>query len=716
MDDFLQRLRQRKLVQWTLAYIALAFALIQVVDVVADSYDWPHLVMHLVFGVLVLGLVVALVLAWYHGERGAQHVSGPELLLIALALAIGGGLLWHFGKTGSSAEVTTTSRAGASPHAAATAASVIASASSGGAASTPPVAAGVPQSIPAKSIAALPFENFSSDKDNEYFASGMQDLILTKLADVGDLKVISRTSTEKYKSRPDDPKTIGRQLGVATLLEGSVQKAGNEVLINVQLIDARTDSHIWAESYTRTLDNIFGVEGEVAGKIADALQAKLSPSKIAQLAAVPTTNPVAYDAFLRAEYQANGGDTNYDTASWKVAIPLYRQAVQAEPGFALAWARLSAVESVLGWHGGGGEDVQQLSRQARADADQAMKLAPNLAASRLALGYCAYYGAHDYPAALDAFAAALKLAPNDADALKAQGFVQRRLGRFDEAIASLTHALVFDPRNSVLAYELGSTYAMVGRYPEAEQAFQRALAIDPGNTSAKAAYADAILHGSGDVARALALVQDDPALKFERYGLLVLQREYPEALALLDGIPDTPDNFDVVAGSKRQQQADLFRLMGDGARARPLFAQDLPRAEAQTRLQRGVLLAAAWNGVADDELGLGHTAQALAALARAQELVDNMHDQVNGPIFTEYNAMGYAQLRRADLAVPLLDKVFAAPGIGGYYSPVMLWLDPIWDPIRRDPRFQSLLRKYAQYKPAMTDDAPAAGSAAPAGR
>ncbi|MGH8403542.1 MAG: hypothetical protein ACRESO_09100, partial [Gammaproteobacteria bacterium] len=194
---------------------------------------------------------------------------------------------------------------------------------------------------PAKSIAVLPFENLSADKNNDYFVAGMQDLILTKLADIGDLKVISRTSTMLYKSHPEDLKSVGRQLGVATLLEGSVQKAGNQVLINVQLIDARTDSHIWAQSYTRTLDNVFGVEGEVAEQIATALNAKLSPAETATLAAVPTQNRAAYDLFLRAEYQANKGLVNYDTASWKAAIPLYRQAVGQDPNFALAWARLS---------------------------------------------------------------------------------------------------------------------------------------------------------------------------------------------------------------------------------------------------------------------------------------------------------------------------------------------------------------------------------------
>jgi TolB-like protein/Tfp pilus assembly protein PilF len=687
VEDFLQRLRQRKIVQWAIAYAAFWFALLQGVDIVAARFEWPAVIERCFILALAIGFCATLVLAWYHGERGAQRIGGMEIMILALLLAIGGGLLWRFGPA-------TVPRA----HAPAVSASPAVSAAR-------PATVAV-QPIPAKSIAVLPFENLSSDKDNAYFASGIQDLILTKLADVGDLKVISRTSTEKYTSRPDDLKAIGQQLGVATILEGSVQKAGNEVLVNVQLIDSRTDSHVWAQDYTRTLDNIFGVEGDVAEKVAAALKARLSPAQSEDLAAVLTTNPVAYDAFLRAEFQANLGDTNYDTASWKAAIALYRQAVRAEPGFARAWARLSAVESVLGWHGGGGNDVQQLARQARVDAEQAMKLAPDLAASRLALGYCEYYGSHDYPAALEAFVTVLKLAPNDANALKAQGFVQRRLGRFDDAIASLVHALVFDPRNSVLAYELGSTYAMASRYPEAEQAFQRALAIDPGNSSAKAGYADAILHGSGDVARALAEVQDDPALKLDRYELLLLQRKYPEALALLDDVPDTLDNFDAVLGSKNQQKADLFRLMGDDVRARALFAQDLPQAQAQTRLQDGILLAAAWGSVANDELGLGHTRQAMAALAEGQGLVDAMHDQVNGPIFTEGNAVGYAQMRRADLAVPLLARVFASPGIGGFYSPVMLWLDPYWDPIRHDPRFQALQQKYAKYKPAVTYDAP----------
>ncbi|MGH8321116.1 MAG: tetratricopeptide repeat protein, partial [Gammaproteobacteria bacterium] len=448
--------------------------------------------------------------------------------------------------------------------------------------------------IPAKSIAVLPFENLSADKNNDYFVAGMQDLILTKLADIGDLKVISRTSTMLYKSHPEDLKNVGRQLGVATLLEGSVQKAGDQVLVNVQLIDARTDSHIWAQSYTRTLDNVFGVEGEVAEQIATALNAKLSPAETATLAAVPTQNRAAYDLFLRAEYQDNKGLINYDTASWKAAIPLYRQAVEQDPNFALAWARLSYNESELAWFGGGGLDVKQLNQQARVDAERALQLQPNLSAAHLAIGYSEYWGRGDYNTALQAFATALALKPNDADTLAAQAFVERRQGHFDAAIASFQKALTLDPRNSALAFELGLTYLNASRYADAENAFQHALALDPDNRNAKSNYSNAILLSTGDIPRALTAAQgDDPVLKGTRVTLLTDQRKYREAIALLDSIPDTPDNFPF-GGAKAQQQADLYRLMGDVTHARPLYAQALPIASAQLAVQQGINLTAVW--------------------------------------------------------------------------------------------------------------------------
>jgi TolB-like protein len=277
--------------------VAGAWAVLQVLDLVAQEFGWPGAVMRSITVVLGIGFFVALVLAWYHGERGAQRVGGIELAMLAALLVIAAvAVSWvrhdHRSAVPAAAAV--------SPAASVT---VVVQ----GRALAPAVssmdAAPIPaQAIPAKSIAVLPFENLSTDKGNAYFADGMQDLVLTKLADIGDLKVISRTSTEKYKSHPDDLKTIGQQLGVATILEGSVQKAGNQVLINLQLIDARSDGHLWAQSYQRDLTNIFGVEGEVAEKVATALKAKLTPVESARVANVPTTNAAALDAFLQGKY------------------------------------------------------------------------------------------------------------------------------------------------------------------------------------------------------------------------------------------------------------------------------------------------------------------------------------------------------------------------------------------------------------------------------
>ncbi|MGN6729213.1 MAG: tetratricopeptide repeat protein [Rhodanobacteraceae bacterium] len=702
-SGILTRLKQRKLVQWALAYVAFAFALIQVLDVIAQRFAWPDQIEKLLILALAIGFVVVLVLSWYHGERGAQKVSGTEIVILALLLAIGGGLLWRFERGAPSTRNPDTA---SSPDAAQRNPSA-----------TPPAIAIA--AIPAKSIAVLPFENLSTDKGNEYFADGMQDLILTKLADIGDLKVISRTSTAKYESHPDNLKTIAQQLGVAAILEGSVQKAGNQVLINVQLINASSDSHVWAQSYQRTLDNIFGVEGEVAQKVADALKAKLSPVESARLAAVPTTNQAAYDLFLRAEFFANKGNVNYLAADFKAAIPLYRQAIAQDPNFALAYARLSFAESGMVWFGSGEGDIKQLVADSRAQAEKALALQPNLVAAYLAFGYNAYWGRQDYPAALKAFAAALKLSPNDAEALAATGYVLRRQGHFAAAIRAMQQALVLDPRNSNIADNLAETCAVVGRYVEAAQYYRRALALDPDNYQARSDYSGLILVSSGDAARALEMAQGDaPQLQLERVQLLMYQRKYPDALSVLAEIPDSADAFNYQSGPKLLWQANLHRLMGDDAQARALYAQALSKSRSRVATLAGNddKLSFVWNHVAVAELGLGRLDDALAAVAKSQTLSTRSGDRFFGMGVTGLNAGTYAQAGCADLALPLLAKAFPNPGLFTTYSPATLGLDPVWDPIRHDPRFQAFLQQYAGYKPASADAIVpnAAGPATPA--
>lgn len=546
----------------------------------------------------------------------------------------------------------------------------------------------------------------------------MQDLILTKLAEIGELKVISRASTQQYATRPANPKIVGEQLGVAAILEGSVQRQGNQVLINVQLIDSRTDSHLWAQAYHRTLDDVFGVEGEVAENVAQSLKATLSPGEAANLAIVPTHDRAAYDLYLRAEYQAERGFTNYDTASMKAAIPLYRQAIAQDPGFALAYARLSYVQSQLAWFGRGDGEEQGLISSSRANAEHALKLAPSLPAAHLAIGYSDYWGRGDYDAASKAFAAALALRPNDAGTLAAQGFVERRRGRFDAGIASLEQAFALDPRNSSLAFETGATYMMIGRYPDAERWMRRALEIDPENRNAQVYLSNCILLASGDVAGTLAAARgDDPALKLQRVGLLMYQRKYADSLALLDSIPDTPDNFSgSTLGSispKALQQAELHRLMGHADSAPGLYAKALPAIREQLAQQQGINQAFTWQSLATAELRLGHTTQALEAAAKVEAIVDQSRDFVYGPGLLQQNAALYADARRPDLAMPQLAKALAAPGVGMFYSPVLLWIDPVWDPVRDDARFQALLKQYAKQKPAIPRDVASVGASAP---
>jgi tetratricopeptide (TPR) repeat protein len=351
--------------------------------------------------------------------------------------------------------------------------------------------------------------------------------------------------------------------------------------------------------------------------------------------------------------------------------------------------------------------VKQLVAEARTDAERALQLRPDLAAAQLALGYSDYYGRGDYPGALKAFATALARRPNDADTLAARGFVERREGRYNEAIESFQQALRQDPRNSVLAFELGATFMADSRYTDAEAWLQRALALEPDNFNARYCYSTALLFRTGDVARAMVVAHgDEPVLQLSRVALLTYQRKYPQALALLDSVPDVPDNFSVVNGSKALQRAALYQLMGEKAKARPLFEQAVADAHAQVARQQGINLGFAWQNLASAELGLGHVDQAMNAIAKVKEIVAHSPDVTYGLQFIQVNAALYAEAGRADLAVPLLGKLLATPGLGTSYAPVLLWLDPVWDPIRQDPRFQALLQQYAKYRPAAAASAP----------
>jgi TolB-like protein/Tfp pilus assembly protein PilF len=673
-----QRLQQRKLVQWALAYVAAAFALLQGIDIVAAKFGWPDSIERMLIVALCVGFFVTLLLAWYHGERGVQRVSGTELLLLALLLAIGGGLLWKFSANATAPVAAATSAPASRPEAGASAANPIA--------------------IDAKSIAVLPFENLSGDKDNEYFAGGMQDMILTKLAAIGDLKVISRTSTEKYASHPDNLKTIAQQLGVASILEGSVQRSGNSVLINVQLIDAASDRHLWADAYPRTLDNIFGVEGEVAQKVADALQAKLTSAETASVAAMATRNPAAYEVFLKAEYELDQARRSQQDADFFTAASDFRRAIELDPQFALAHAKLAYCELNRHWFGTRLTPTEFV--EVKHSIDLALALAPDLPQAHLSLGFYYYWGFRRYDDAVVEFKRALLLAPNNLEAISGLAYIARRKGQLAQTLEYFEHAVQLSPRDTDLRCEYGWTYLLMRRYPEAERQLRLSLAISPDYANSIDALRHVLLFGFGDVAgvrkiagrlpgwriaAANSLAGDILYLVNQRVFFEVYDRRFADALRAWDGAPtDTEEE----QRTGKVARVVIRILSGDAQSARADCASLEPQLDAELAKKPdslGLLQQSSWV-----EVCLGHNQEAIAAAQKAADILPISKDA----FFGTYQLSGLAQIAAwagaTDLAFKTIRELLAMPA-GTVMSVTRLRLDPVWDPLRKDPRFQALL-------------------------
>jgi TolB-like protein/Flp pilus assembly protein TadD len=674
VSDFWLQLRQRKLVQWAVAYIAVAFALLQGVDIVAQQFGWPEGVRRGITLALVVGFFVTLILAWYHGERGEQRVTGIELLILAAVLAVGGGFLWRYARA---------------PAPVAPAASSVAVAP----------AANASGRIPAKSIAVLPFENLSADKGNEYFASGMQDMILTKLAGIGDLKVISRTSTEKYKSRPDNLRTVAAELGVATILEGSVQKAGDQVLINVQLIDAASDNHLWADAYSRKLDNIFGVEGEVAQKVAEALEAKLTPAETAHVAEAPTRNAAAFDAFLQAEEQAKKADASESQATYLAADADYLQAIALDPGFALAYARLAYNQLNRHWFATP-LTASQLATT-KTYADRALALAPNLPEAHLALGFYDYWGFRKYAAANHEFKRALALAPNNANALVGLAFVARRSGQMAQALMYLKQAVAISPRDPMLLREYGVTFMIVRRYAEADTQVRRSLILSPDSAGSYDDLQQIQLLGFGDADAARKATKTLPGWRIDAANFvagdimwLANSRTYADVFsrrfdAALHGWDSAPTDTEEQRRTAQAARIAISLLAGRRAQVRPeceQLAPSLRAALAQDPESLSLLQQLSWI-----EVCLGRNAEAVALAQRAVAVLPISNDS----FFGTYQLVGLAQIAAwadaPDLALQTIRQLLAIPA-GAAMSMKRLELDPVWDPLRKDPRFQALLK------------------------
>src|SRR5438067_3585787 len=513
MNEFFQRLKERKLVQWAIAYVAAAFALLQGIDIVAQQFGWPEGVRRGITLGLVVGFFVTLVLAWYHGERGAQRVTGTELLINGLVLALGGGFLWRFAAVRSADSKTAT---------------------------VPNESRSV---INAKSIAVLPFENLSRDPDNAYFADGIQDEILTRLAKIADLKVISRTSTQHYKSAPENLPEIARQLGVAHIVEGSVQKSGDSVRVNVQLIKAGNDSHLWADTYGRKLTDIFSVESEVAKAIAEQLRAKLTGQEEQVIAVKPTDNPQAYDAYLRGlAYTLKTAGTPANVLG---AQKYLREAVRLDPKFALSWALLSYVEA-RGYRTLTLQPTIALRDDARQAAETALTLQPNLGEAVLAKGYYHYSCLKDYETAVRYFEQARQLLPNSSRIPEFLAYVDRRRGQWDRSESYFNEAERLDPRNVQLLTQHALLYNDLRRFPEALRKFDQVLNITPDDPDTLALQA-AVAQAQGDLSRAAALLArihpgaDAPAALEAQVYQAILERNPGPIIPRLKEILAKPD-------------------------------------------------------------------------------------------------------------------------------------------------------------------------------
>ena len=671
MSDFLKHLRQRKLVQWAAAYIAAAFALLQGIDIVATKFGWPVTVERLLIIAICVGFFITLLLAWYHGEQGRQRASGTELLLVALVLAVGGGFLWKFaGATASHDRMANT----------ATPANQAASA-------TPPTSSLA--AIPAKSIAVLPFENLSSDKDNAYFADGIQDEVLTRLAKIGTLKVISRTSTMRYASRPGDLSEIARQLGVANVLEGSVQKAGDAVRINVQLIRAAGDSHLWAETYDRKLDNVFGVESEVATAIADALDAKLSNTAQVELARRPTTNGEAWAAYLRGVSLADRPELA--EADQREAIASFEKAVKLDPSFAVAWAALSTTDAGLVF-------IELDSSTARREAAksalaQAVRLQPDAFETRRAQAYYAYFVNRDYDDARTLFENIRPLAPNDAEIPLALALIARRAGRWDDSVNLFDQALDLDPRNLKVLLWASDTHAYLRQFPAALALLGRLTDITPTDAVALSREA-AIYEAMGDLERAQAVVaRMAPPLSVEaQINLLRLQRHFGEGVALIRKASAARDANDLSDRSGLLYFLGEFqRLSGNTVGAKASYTEGLDdvRKELSRQPDNVDLLwtEALLDAQLDDREGALRAARSAIALLPASK------DRIDGPRGEEVLVLLQTRLGDKAAAIAGIEHLLSTPYPGLWImplTPALLRLDPAFDPLRDDPRFRKL--------------------------
>ena len=665
MSGFFEELKRRKVYRVAIAYIVASWALAQGIAQVFPVFDIPNSRIRVVILLLLIGFPIALVLAWIFDitPSGIERTSRAELA--AAPTRRRRNVVWL----------------GVAGIAISTAVGLLV----------------LPRAVARKvdkSIAVLPFENLSDDKENAFFADGIQDDILTNLSKIGELKVISRTSVMPYRGKATNVREIGKQLGVSNILEGSVRRSGNKVRVNVQLIDANSDEHIWASDYDRDVTDVFAIQTDLAQKISDALQAKLSPAEKSRIERKPTENGEAYLAFVQAH---NLQDAVEDWEKLKQSEQLYARAIQLDPTFALAIARYSQLES---WIVHTFERTTERREKARALAQQALQLQPDLPEAHLAMGFSLYYGDNDFEAALKEFEIAQRELPNEAEVYLAIGAIQRRMGKWQESTASLEKAAILNPKDGFVFQNLAFNYQMLRNFDAANKAIERGLKVNPEGiglweTKAKLAVAEkgdfSVSEQAFEAAKSIPM-NDETKLRIAgaRADVFILQRKYKEGLReaekvsdnLLTGIPTALCGKYYLVGFARKALNDEA-----GARTALLKAKDLLEAQLKQspdspdlRIQLAKVLGY-----------LGEKDAALTEAQHATEILPESKDAFGGPEITAGVAEVCGIVGETGRAIELLDGLLSRPS--GITVPI-LKLSPVWDPLRNDPRFKALLEKY----------------------
>ena len=663
MSGFFEEVKRRKVYRVAAAYVIAAGGIIQLASAAFPAWELPNWALRLVIMLLLIGFPIALILAWAfdvtpQGIRATPSATAPRMhrrrnviMLVATGVIVSAIAGFFLLPRASARKID-------------------------------------------KSIAVLPFENLSDERENAYFADGIQDDILTNLSKIGDLKVISRTSVMSYRGNARNVREIGKALGVSTILEGSVRREGKRVRVNVQLINATNDEHLWANNYDRDLTDVFMLQSDLAREITSALQAKLSPSEKAQMARRPTENGEAYLAFVQAH---NVHAALEDLDKLKQGEQLYERAIQLDPKFALAFARYSQLES---WIVHNFERTSARREKARTLAEQALQLQPDLPEAHLALGFSYYYGDNNYDAALREFEIAQRGLPNESEAYLAIGAIQRRQGKWAESTASLEKAASLNPKDIWPLQNLAFNYQMLRNFSEANTTIDRALALDPNALGPLEVKSRLAIAEKGDLSvaeKAFQTVKSMPMnneaklrMAGTRADFFLLERKYKEGLREVESVPDDLLTSIPAALSGKYYLIGFARnaLQDEtGARAAFLKAKDFVEAQlkqspdaADIHIQLAKVLAY-----------LGEKDAALAEAKRAAELLPESKDAFGGPEITAGVAQVYCIVGENTRAIEVLDGLLSRPSdvtVPG------LRLSPVWDPLRNDPQFQALLDKY----------------------